>query len=68
MDFQLNEEQELMLEEVRKVCREKIKPQAERIEKEGRFPRENLMLLSQMDLFGVIIHEEYGGLGMRFLT
>ena len=68
MDFGLSEEQELMLEEVKKVCREKIEPQSENIEKEGRFPKENLMLLADMDLFGLIIPQEYGGLGMGFLT
>ena len=68
MDFELNEEQKLMLEEVRKVCKEKIAPQAESVEKEGKFPRETLMLLASMDLFGLIIPEEYGGLGMGFLT
>ena len=56
------------IEEVRKVCKEKIAPQAESVEKEGKFPRETLMLLASMDLFGLIIPEEYGGLGMGFLT
>jgi butyryl-CoA dehydrogenase len=68
MDFSLTEEQELMLEEVKKVCKEKIAPMADEIEKEGKFPKENLKLLAGMDLFGLIIPEEYGGLGMGFVT
>jgi len=68
MDFGLNEEQQLMLEEVKKVCKDKIAPQADEIEKQGKFPQENIQLLAGMDLFGLIIPEEYGGLGMDFLT
>jgi butyryl-CoA dehydrogenase len=68
MDFSLTEEQKLMLEEVKKVCKNKIAPMADEIEKEGKFPKENLQLLANMDLFGLIIPEEYGGLGMGFLT
>ncbi|HIE44300.1 MAG TPA: acyl-CoA dehydrogenase [Candidatus Omnitrophica bacterium] len=68
MDFSLTEEQELLLEEVKKVCREKIAPRAEEVEREGKFPKENLQILSSMDLFGLIIPEEYGGLGMGFFT
>lgn len=68
MDFSLTEEQELMLEEVKKVCKDKIAPMADEVEKEGKFPKENLQLLANMDLFGLIIPEEYGGLGMGFFT
>ena len=68
MDFSLDEEQKLMLEEVKKVCKDKIAPQADEIEKQGKFPQENMQLLAGMDLFGLIIPEEYGGLGMNFLT
>lgn len=68
MNFELSEEQKLMLEEVKRVCKEVIEPQSEKVEKEGFFPRKNLEILADMDLFGLIIPEEYGGLGMGFLT
>jgi len=68
MDFSLTEEQGLMLEQVKKVCKEKIAPRAEEVEREGKFPKENLKLLADMDLLGLVIPEAYGGLGMDFLT
>lgn len=68
MDFSLSEEQNLILEEVKKVCREKISPRAEGVEEKGEFPWDNLKLLADLDLFGLVIPEEYGGLGMDYLT
>ena len=68
MDFNLTEEQQMMLEEVKRVCEEKIAPRAEEVDEKGEFPKENIDLLANMDLLGLVIPEEYGCLGMGFLT
>ena len=40
MNFELSEEQKLMLEEVKRVCKEVIEPQSEKVEKEGKIPED----------------------------
>jgi butyryl-CoA dehydrogenase len=68
MNFDLNEDQEAILKEVKEICREELAPRAEEIEEKKNFPWENIKLLSQSDLMGIAVPEKYGGLGMDYLT
>ena len=68
MDFNLTEEQEAILKEVREICRKKFQPRSAEINEKGEFPWENVKVLAQSDLLGVTIPEEYGGLGMDYST
>jgi alkylation response protein AidB-like acyl-CoA dehydrogenase len=63
MDFSLPDEHRMMREEIRRFCEEEIEPIAQDIEDEHRFPDEIFDQLGQMDVMGVPISEEYGGLG-----
>jgi alkylation response protein AidB-like acyl-CoA dehydrogenase len=63
MDFALPDEHRMIREEVRRFCEEEIEPIAQEIENEHRFPEEIFEELGQLDMMGVPVSEEYGGLG-----
>ncbi len=64
MDYLLNEEQRLLQELAQQIARERIKPVRAHLDEEEIFPVDLMQDLAQADLFGVIIPEEYGGLGL----
>lgn len=68
MNFDLSEEQKEILEAVKEICQEEFAPKATEIDESGEFPWENVKKLAQYDLMGIPIPEEYGGLGLDFLT
>jgi butyryl-CoA dehydrogenase len=68
MDFEFSEDQQAVLDAVREFCEEELKPKAEETDASGEFPWENLRKMAELDLFGIPVSEEYGGLGMDFLT
>ncbi|HDN84976.1 MAG TPA: acyl-CoA dehydrogenase [Candidatus Aerophobetes bacterium] len=68
MDFDLTEEQKTILELVDEVSEKEIAPLADEVAQKGEFPRKNIEKLASLDLFGVTIPPEYGGLGMDYLT
>jgi alkylation response protein AidB-like acyl-CoA dehydrogenase len=63
MDFELPSEHRMIRDEVRSFCEEEIAPIAQDIEDEHRFPAEIFDALGQLDMMGVPVSEEYGGLG-----
>ena len=63
MDFELPDEHRMIRETVRDVCEREIEPIAQEIEDEHRFPAEIFEQLADLDVMGVPIDEEYGGLG-----
>ncbi|TYL40530.1 acyl-CoA dehydrogenase [Natronococcus pandeyae] len=63
MDFDLPDEHRMVQETVRDFCQQEIEPIAQEIEDEHRFPDEIFDQLAELDMMGVPIDEEYGGLG-----
>ncbi|QIO24351.1 acyl-CoA dehydrogenase family protein [Haloarcula sp. JP-L23] len=63
MDFTLPAEHRMIRDSVREFCDEEIAPIAQDIEDEHRFPAEVFDELAQLDVMGVPIGEEWGGLG-----
>ncbi|WP_256687218.1 acyl-CoA dehydrogenase family protein [Halococcus qingdaonensis] len=63
MNFDLPDEHRMMRDTVREFCEEEITPLAQEIEDEHRFPAEVFDELGILDVMGVPISEEYGGLG-----
>jgi alkylation response protein AidB-like acyl-CoA dehydrogenase len=63
MEFQVPDEHRMIRDGVREFCREEIAPIAQEIEDEHRFPAEIFDELADLDVMGVPIAEEYGGLG-----
>ncbi|MGZ0746137.1 acyl-CoA dehydrogenase family protein [Haloparvum sp. AD34] len=63
MDFDLPAEHAMIRDTVREFCEEEIEPIAQEIEDEHRFPEEVFAELGDLDMMGVPVSEEYGGLG-----
>jgi len=63
MDFSVPDEHRMIRDTVREFCEEEIEPIAQDIEDEHRFPAEIFEQLGEMDVMGVPVSEEYGGLG-----
>ncbi len=63
MEFTLSDEHRMIRDSVREFCEEEIAPIAQDIEDEHRFPAEIFDQLAQLDVMGVPVAEEYGGLG-----
>ena len=66
MDFQLSAEQRAMVDTVRALTQEKIKPRSLKY-MDGTFPRENMEALAGIGILGMAVPEEYGGLGLGVL-
>ncbi|OGS45000.1 MAG: acyl-CoA dehydrogenase [Elusimicrobia bacterium RIFOXYD2_FULL_34_15] len=63
MDYCLTDEQKMIVELARKVAQEKIKPVRQEYDESGEFPWDIVKELSQADLMGLYIAQEYGGFG-----
>jgi alkylation response protein AidB-like acyl-CoA dehydrogenase len=63
MDYFLTEEQEMIRDLARQIAQERILPVRAKLDEEETFPWDIMEVLAQADLFGLIVPEEYGGLG-----
>src|SRR3954469_17277036 len=76
VDFSRTEEQELLVEQVRRFAEERIRPGVEARRRHGvrerdgehRFPVEGLAEMGELGLLGMLVPEEYGGAGGDPLT
>ena len=68
MNFDLTEEQKMILGLVNEVSDKEIAPLADEVAEKGEFPKKNIEKLAGLDLFGITIPQSYGGLGMDYLT
>ncbi len=68
MKIELNEEQKLLQETVRRFAEEVVKPRAKEIDESGEFPRSFYDQAGELGLAGVAVPEEYGGAGMDNLS
>ncbi|WP_270166803.1 acyl-CoA dehydrogenase family protein [Paenibacillus sp. SYP-B4298] len=59
---------EQLRQEVRRIVEETIRPRAELTDREGIFPRENLLALARSGWNGVLIEERWGGKGLGHLA
>ncbi|WP_380675652.1 acyl-CoA dehydrogenase family protein [Salinigranum sp. GCM10025319] len=63
MDFEVPAEHRMIRDEIREFCESEIAPIAQELEDDHRFPRDVFEELGALDVMGVPISEEYGGLG-----
>ncbi len=68
MNFDLDQEHELLRDTVRQFALEKIAPVAEELDREKRFPYEIVAELTELGLMGMTIPEEYEGGGAGTLA
>jgi alkylation response protein AidB-like acyl-CoA dehydrogenase len=68
MDFELGEDQKLMAEAAREFAEKKLKPIAEKMDEEEQVPQEIYKELAELGYFGMLLPEQYGGLGLDTLS
>ncbi len=68
MDFDLTEEQKLILQTARDFARAEIAPKAAEIDKSGRWPGEIVKKMADLGFLGMAIPTEYGGAGLDTLS
>jgi butyryl-CoA dehydrogenase len=68
MEIELNDEQKLLRDTVRRFAEEVVKPRAKEIDESGEFPRGFFDQAGELGLTGVAIPEQYGGAGMDIVS
>jgi short/branched chain acyl-CoA dehydrogenase len=63
LNFDLDQEHELVRSTVRAFAQERVAPIAEELDRESRFPYDLVGELAELGLMGMTIPEEYGGAG-----
>ena len=63
MNFDLDQEHELVRSTVREFAQQRVAPVAEELDRESRFPYELVGELAELGLMGMTISEKYGGGG-----
>ena len=63
MNFDLEQEHELLRSTVRAFAEQRVAPVAEELDRESRFPYDLVSELGELGLMGMTIPEEYGGAG-----
>ncbi|CAK1596481.1 unnamed protein product [Parnassius mnemosyne] len=64
----LNEQQQAIQELARNFANEQLKPNASKLDLEGRFPFDHIKSLTDLGLMGAAVDEEYGGRGLDYLS
>jgi len=64
--MQLSRDEQMILDVIREVAREKAAPRAAEIDRTGEFPTDMLRLFRELGLMGLTIPTEYGGAGLRW--
>lgn len=68
MDFVLSKEQEMARQLFRDFAEKEVKPLAQEVDEEERFPTETVEKLAKYGLLGIPFSKEYGGQGCDTLT
>lgn len=64
MDFTLSEEQTAFRDTIRRWVSDRVRPVAATYEREGTYPDELVDDMAEMGLFGMLIPDQWGGLGL----
>ncbi|MCI0412065.1 acyl-CoA dehydrogenase [bacterium] len=68
MDFDFNEEEQMLQQLVRDFAENEVRPLAAEIDRTGRFPSETIRKAAELGLTGISIPDEYGGAGLGSLA
>jgi short-chain 2-methylacyl-CoA dehydrogenase len=63
LNFDLDQEHELVRSTVREFAQQRVAPVAEELDRESRFPYELVSELGELGLMGMTVSEEFGGAG-----
>jgi alkylation response protein AidB-like acyl-CoA dehydrogenase len=67
VNFELTEEQAMLVKTVRDFCAREVIPNARRWDEEERFPSELIPKLAELSLMGVTVEEDFGGAAMSLV-
>ena len=68
MDFHLTREQEMIRKMLREFAENEVKPLAQEVDEEERFPMETVEKMAKLGLMGIYFDKKYGGAGGDVLT
>ena len=68
MNFDLDQEHELVRSTVREFAQDRVAPVAEELDRESRFPYDLVAGMAELGLMGMTIPEQYGGAGADTLA
>src|SRR6266516_3638761 len=68
MAYDLTEDQKMIVDAVREFVEREVIPVADDMEHADEFPEKIVEQMKEMGLFGMMVPEEYGGLGMPLIT
>ncbi len=68
MDFELNEEQLMVRDTIRKFAETELEPKAAELDKTREFPWDTVRKLGELGFLGAPVPEEYGGGGMDSIS
>ena len=68
MDFHLSKEQEMVRKMYREFAETEVKPLAQEIDEEERFPMETVEKMGKLGMMGIYFPKEYGGAGGDVLS
>jgi short-chain 2-methylacyl-CoA dehydrogenase len=68
LNFELDQEHELVRATVREFAQQRVAPVAEELDRESRFPYDLVADMAELGLMGMTIPEEYGGAGADTLA
>ena len=63
MDFHLTKEQEMVRKMYREFAENEVKPLAEELDEEERFPMETVEKMGKLGMMGIYFPKKYGGAG-----
>jgi alkylation response protein AidB-like acyl-CoA dehydrogenase len=66
MNFNLNENQVMIAETLKKFCEQHIKPQFMEWDESQQFPETVFRKLGELGMMGVLVPEQYGGAGLTY--
>ncbi|MEA4954641.1 MAG: acyl-CoA dehydrogenase [Pseudoflavonifractor sp.] len=68
MDLHLTKEQEMLRKMYRDFAQNEVKPLAEEVDEEERFPEETVKKMAKLGMMGIYFPKEYGGAGADVLS
>ena len=68
MDFHLTREQEMVRKMYREFAENEVKPLAEELDEEERFPMETVEKMGKLGMMGIYFPKKYGGAGGDVLS
>lgn len=66
VDLRLSEEERDIVQLVREFAEREVRPVAQKLEKDNIYPTELVEKVKELGLFGMVIPQEYGGIGISY--